>query len=250
MSDVEPVDRLTAIRARTRTARARAGPGTPSAAPPSRRRGRRVAVAVVTTGDDGGDGGHRARRRRPEHAADQSDDAPVVEPPAATTPVYYVGPAPTAGAEFASTATSSPPADPLELLMGTPSDPDYQTLWERGLAASLRVRRHRIVVTVAPEVTGAELLALQQLVYTLQGGHGHDAAGALREPAIDLGDVPLRRARATSSPTSTSATPASATATAGSLHRSRRRHGSSGTIVCRLVDEDDPEVWSGAAAAA
>lgn len=115
-------------------------------------------------------------------SATESTDEETDASTGSTVPVYYVGDTERAGPrlyrEFRRVS-----GDPLEqaaalLTSGDPADPDYRTLFPGGDFQSVAYEAGTIVVTVAddswhtpaPGMTRAEArLAVQQLVYTLQG---------------------------------------------------------------------------------
>jgi hypothetical protein len=158
VEDVEPTDRLVAIRQGTRrTTRRRrswwaAGGGALAVASV-------VAVALVA--------GSPSPQRAAEPAASPS---PVPEPARTTYPVYYVGPGPDGPDAPAAMLYRSyvESASPLAALMATPTDPDYRTLWPAGSLLSYEVQDTDIEVVVSRDAPVTDELARQQLVYTLQ----------------------------------------------------------------------------------
>lgn len=99
--------------------------------------------------------------------------------------IYYVGSTPQGPRlyrEFRPGQSSEEElGDGLALLETTPSDPDYRTYWSDGQLLGARVRDDVIEVEVDPSRTapgGVPLaqreLALQQLIYTVQGVVGGD----------------------------------------------------------------------------
>lgn len=241
--DVEPIDRLVAIRART-SHRSRRGwyavGGAVLAAGAVV-----VALAVVTTGDD--------TDERPDVAASTTTtptpDPPAVVPPDETTPIYYVGAGSDGpdGQKFALYRYFEPAGDPLELLMSTPSDPDYRTLWDEGSLRSYAVEQGRILVEGNPNQDGADQsdLAMQQLVYTLQAYTGTRLPVQVTNPAIRSVPVPRAAPLDVLSHVSIS-DPGERYAYSGSLTARGVGNGFEGTIACRLVGEEGDEVWSGA----
>lgn len=246
VADVEPVDRLTAIRTRTRTARRTrrswyvAGTAGLAAAAVV------VAVAVVTSGDDAGTRPDVATSPTPTDTP--TDDSPVVDPPAETTPVYYVGPGSDGpdGRERALYRYFEPAGDPLELLMSTPSDPDYQTSWEPGSLQSFRVLEDRIVVQGDP--AGTDELAMQQLVYTLQAATNSRLPVQVTNPFIDTEPVDRADPLEVLSHVSIS-DPGERYAYSGSFTARGVGNGYEGTIGCRLVGDGGQTAWSGVALA-
>lgn len=175
VADVEPNDRLGAIRART------SGSGAAT-----RRRWLAVGstalltAAAVTVA---------AIVMRPSDGGVSTPDVPVASDPVASpdqplVPVYYVGPG--------ATGPDAAPAllyryferggTSLDRLMSTPSDPDYRTLWPAGSLISRSEPRGGVIEVTIGDLTlrdrpatmsaaDAEL-AIQQVVYTLQAEAG------------------------------------------------------------------------------
>lgn len=123
---------------------------------------------AATDGTDGTDG--------------SATDAPAPDPRA--IPVYYVGDTPQGDRLFRE-FTQSSGVDPLvaaaaAVTAGDPVDPDYRTSWPSGRFASVEQTADAIVVDVADEAwlgrgdldRAQARLAVQQLVYTLQGAIG------------------------------------------------------------------------------
>lgn len=126
------------------------------------------AVTDATDGTDGTDG--------------SATDDPAPDPRA--IPVYYVGDTPQGDRLFRE-FTQSSGVDPLvaaaaAVTAGDPVDPDYRTSWPSGRFASVEQTADAIVVDVADEAwlgrgdldRAQARLAVQQLVYTLQGAIG------------------------------------------------------------------------------
>lgn len=122
----------------------------------------------ATDGTDGTDG--------------SATDDPAPDPRA--IPVYYVGDTPQGDRLFRE-FTQSSGVDPLvaaaaAVTAGDPVDPDYRTSWPSGRFASVEQTADAIVVDVADEAwlgrgdldRAQARLAVQQLVYTLQGAIG------------------------------------------------------------------------------
>lgn len=177
VADVEPTDRLGAIRRRTRRPvrprwYAAGGVVLATAA---------VVAAVAVLGH--------------ERAPRSVGPAPAVDPtstsdptgPAATTespvPIYYVGATPQGPRlfryfeEVRGGEPNHGTGTVVGLLMATPSDPDYRTLWPLDSLASLELGPDVATVTIRdasvhdrpPGMTADEAaLAVQQVVYTVQ----------------------------------------------------------------------------------
>ncbi|HEX5089169.1 MAG TPA: Gmad2 immunoglobulin-like domain-containing protein [Nocardioides sp.] len=134
-----------------------------------------VAAAVLVTG--GAVAAHQSSGSEPQpagppHAIDRGSSRAVYG-------IYYAGQTPTgtrlyrefrAGQEKEKTL-----ADALDLVEATPTDPDYVTYWSDGQLLGATVTNGVIVVDVDPALTRPGLggpdaeLAIQQLVYTVQG---------------------------------------------------------------------------------
>lgn len=140
VDDVEPTDRLAAIRHQTRSATVRrrgwyAAGGSLLVAAAA------LTVAVVVTGPDGTRAADPATGPGPASPApDPATSAPTVtttDEPGALRAIYYVGAGPDgpdAPPEvlFRSFERGGPGDSALDLLMRAPSDPDYRTLWPAG----------------------------------------------------------------------------------------------------------------------
>ncbi len=156
VADVEPADRLVAIRTATRRRQARRrtwwAAGGASLAVASV-----AALALVVGLDD------------PPRAVEPA--GPVPADPAQTYRVFYVGPGPDgpdAPVEVLYRSTETGPSV-LDVLMSAPSDPDYRTRWPEGSLLSYEViDPDSIYVSVGAEAPLDDALALQQLVFTLQ----------------------------------------------------------------------------------
>lgn len=125
----------------------------------------------------------------PTNGTTATDDPTVSEsatdsPAPKVVPVYYVGDTPQGDRLFRE-FTQSAGVDPLvaaaaAVTAGDPVDPDYRTSWPSGRFASVEQADGAIVVGVDDEAwlqrgdldRGQARLAVQQLVYTLQGAVG------------------------------------------------------------------------------
>ncbi|MEO9323610.1 Gmad2 immunoglobulin-like domain-containing protein [Nocardioides sp. C4-1] len=249
VSDVEPVDRLGQIRARTTRATVR------------RRRGWAVAggaavaaaavvaaVAVVSTGDaPEGDVAGPAPAPAPTRTTTATTDATTHATDAtdAVTAVYYVSQGGSAeGSPEALYRYFEPAGDPLELLMSTPSDPDYQTLWPEGSLLSWEVTDDEIVVGVADvQEPGQGDLALQQLIYTLQAATGTDLP--VRLEGVASGVLERRAPLDVLSHMSIS-DPAEGNVYDAPFTARGVANGYEGNVACQVVTADWTPVWSGA----
>ena len=171
VSDVEPTDRLTQVRAGVRRQRSRrlwlvSGGGAVIAAAATV-----AAVAVVSSPNTS--------------AAPDVSTPPTSATPSATAThamaVYYLGgssDAPKLYREFrAYPESDAAPADALDGLVSSPSDPDYRTLWPVGAFSWAKDSADLITVELADgslhdrptTMSPAEAEAsIQQVVYTLQ----------------------------------------------------------------------------------
>jgi hypothetical protein len=134
-----------------------------------------VAAAVLVTG--GALAAHQSSGSEPQpagppHAIDRGSSRAVYG-------IYYAGQTPT-GTRLYREFRAGPEkdkalADALDLVEATPTDPDYVTYWSDGQLLGATVTDGVIDVDVDPASTGPGLggpdaeLAIQQLVYTLQG---------------------------------------------------------------------------------
>jgi hypothetical protein len=149
----------------------------------TRRRARRrvvcglVAAAVVLTG--GAIAAHQSSGSEPEPVGPPR----AVDPGATRTVygIYYVGSTPTGPRlyrEFrAGPDNQTDLADALSLIESRPSDPDYRSYWSEGQLLGATVEDGVIQVEIDPSLTRRSdvpdgALALQQLIYTVQGVEG------------------------------------------------------------------------------
>ena len=224
VADVEPADRLDEIRRATSQARRTrrtwyAGGGALLAAAALV-----TAFVVMSPGDDG--------------ASD-----PIAKDPGGPVSVYYVGPGPDGPDApdqvlYRYTETGT---DPLSLLMDTPSDPDYRTLWPVGSLLSYRVESSRIAVEVSDNQVVNDDLARQQLIYTL-----HDATdtqlpvepeltGGITIPTKPIAKVPQLDVLSHMSIDE----PAEGQAVTGSFTATGRSNGFEASVACWLYVGDD-----------
>jgi Immunoglobulin-like domain of bacterial spore germination len=194
VSDVQPADRLAAIRAETKGSAmnthrpwllATTGAALAAAA---------VVTAVALTS---GTGAQQAKDPTPGASVSES---PSPTPGTAAVPVYYVGDTPSGPRlyrEFQSVVVGE--ADKLTTAAnlaasGEPLDPDYRTLWGSGITDKVTFEQGQIQLyllddganTLLPGMTPDDAeLAIQQIVYTVQ------AAAQDRAPVLFmLGDAP------------------------------------------------------------
>ena len=177
VADVEPADRLVAVRARARQRRTRrlwvvSGGAVVAAAAT-------VAAVVLAThpgtsaGPEPGPATHVPTATEPTTAPSASERHAVA--------IYYLGGStsqPKLYREFRAYPESVPtPSDALDGLVSGPSDPDYRTLWPSGAFAWVKVGQDLITVSLSDAslrerpVTMSEAEAaasVQQVVYTLQ----------------------------------------------------------------------------------
>ncbi|HWJ10502.1 MAG TPA: Gmad2 immunoglobulin-like domain-containing protein [Nocardioides sp.] len=134
-------------------------------------------ASSATAGPDSTDG--------PDGTGSASGSATATDPPdPRAIPVYYVGDTPQGDRLFRE-FTQSSGVEPLvaaaaAVTTGDPVDPDYRSSWPSGRFASVEQTADAIVVEVDDEAwltrgdldRGRARLAVQQLVYTLQGAIG------------------------------------------------------------------------------
>jgi hypothetical protein len=175
VADVEPADRLAEIRQAVEPTPRRFGwyaaGGSLLAAAAA------VTTIVVVTSQ------HAPKAEDPGPLNPPTSVEPTPAPDLGPVPVYFVGDTPRGerlfrefqllggrGAVVAAQAAT-----------GTPDDPDYRTLWPAGSVAQVEVRDGVIHVTIADEalhdrpasMTPAQAeLAIQQMIYTVQGAEG------------------------------------------------------------------------------
>ncbi|HET6937155.1 MAG TPA: Gmad2 immunoglobulin-like domain-containing protein [Nocardioides sp.] len=136
-----------------------------------------VAAAVLLTG--GALVAHQSSGSEPEPLGPPR----AVDPGASRTVygIYYVGSTPTGPRlyrEFrAGPDNQEDLADALSLIVSRPSDPDYRSYWSEGQLLGATVENGVIQVDVDPSLTHRSDapdggLALQQLIYTVQGVEG------------------------------------------------------------------------------
>jgi hypothetical protein len=192
---VDPADRLVEIRARVgdeaSTGRSRVWWAVGG--------GALVAAATVTVLALGGALGGVDRATTPSPAAPgPATNSPPTAPPSSTEPrdpgavavaVYYVGDTPVGPRlyrEFQATAADDTITDAAQrATAGTPLDPDYRSAWGRDAVASVTYapQQDAFVVRLVPSLATsppdidpeAGELALQSLVYTVQGAAGRMA---------------------------------------------------------------------------
>lgn len=205
VSEVEPGQRLSDIRERTAASPRRVGWYAAGGAVLATAATVAIIAAIGTgndprhtTSDPAGDpsapysGGY-------EPTGPQTTDPSATAPSGSVKPVYYVGSGPD-GPEAPSDVLYryfEPGAPLLDLLMQTPSDPDYRTLWAEGSLVDVSgVEGGVVSVTIADaslhdrpaDMSAREAeLAIEQVVYTVQG--------YLQDPRVavqfKLGDNPV-----------------------------------------------------------
>lgn len=198
VDDVEPTDRLTRIRQETRSnvrrRRTWLAAGGASLAVASV-----VTIALVA----GAPSPQRAQEpaASPSSAPTQKTTAgPSPEPPAieSTYSVFYLGAGPDGPDAPADTLYRASVDSPslAEALTGSPSDPDYRTLWPIGSLGEIADAGDFVLVDLTDEALAerpAEMsteearLALQQIVYTVQAAYDTDAGVLFEMP--DGGDA-------------------------------------------------------------
>ncbi|CAN5477346.1 hypothetical protein BH11ACT8_BH11ACT8_06410 [soil metagenome] len=187
VSDVEPTNRLAAIRRETSQHSNRrwyaVGGASVLAAAASV-----TAVAVLGNGTTprADDPAGPSPSPVPTAPAPTKTAGTAPDPSGSPVAVYYIGAGPD-GADspwavlFREFVTPTETADPVQLLMTRPEDPDYLTEWEPGSLLGSSVEDGVITVTIGASVSldrprgwsGREAeLAVQQVVYTLQAHYG------------------------------------------------------------------------------
>ncbi len=168
VDDIEPADRLDAIRARV------------AASPPRTRRwwyagggaALATAAAVAAFAVLGGPSGSPDRAGS---TATSPSTAATPTPGTTLVPAYFVSDTPR-GPRLFREWDHAVGFDALEgalaLIQRPASDPDYRTLWSHGSLDSAQVRSGTIAVALGAGQVPEDPLALQQLVYTLQGAAG------------------------------------------------------------------------------
>ncbi len=192
---IEPADRLAAIRhqvddhasARHRAWWVAGGGGALVAAA--------AVTAVALTGGLGGverattpDPGAPAPTSATGPPGGSPSPAPSAEPGTVAVPVYYLGDTPMGPRlyrEFQAAAADDPVTDAAQRATGEPRDPDYRSAWGADVVDSVTydaaedafvVRFRPSFATSPPTVDQDESeLALQSLVYTVQGAGGRTA---------------------------------------------------------------------------
>ncbi|CAN5221819.1 hypothetical protein BH09ACT12_BH09ACT12_08450 [soil metagenome] len=188
VDDIEPTDRLAAIREQTRSVGARrrgwyAAGGSLLAAAAA------VTVIVAVTGPEATTGADPAATD-PSTTSATATTSPTTSSTATTTepphtphasgdarPVYYVGPGPDGPDAPASVLyPAQAEGSVLEALLDTPRDPDYRTLWPAGSLLGISDLEAEIVIVAIAEsaterpfgMTDEEAeLALQQVAWTV-----------------------------------------------------------------------------------
>jgi hypothetical protein len=162
VDDIEPVDRIDAIRARTAHSTARAARPWFYAAG-----GTVLATAAAVAAFAVLGGGPPTADEGP---ADHGHEADTV-----LVPAYFIGDTPRGERlfrEFDTVAGSDALQGALDRIQRPPSDPDYVTAWAQGSFDSAQVSGDTIEVEVGSVDVDTSALAAQQLVYTLQGAIG------------------------------------------------------------------------------
>jgi len=209
VSDVEPTDRLAAIRGRTqvtslssrRTWYAAGGGLLATAAA--------VTVIAVVANTAGGP----VDRNDRNGPVDTPTTAEPTTPPASevVVPIYYVGDSPRGPRLFReqrSLASEGSVEAAVTLLESAPLDPDYRTLWSDDSFGEVSVTPDQIDIVLTDaslrerpaDVSKAEAqIAIEQVIRTLQDATGTDAAVQFRygdNPIDQVLDVPTSEALA------------------------------------------------------
>ena len=273
VTDVEPADRLAAIRRRTGpNATRRSHRGGFAIGGAALAAGAAVAVAAVLAAPhDSRDGDVAANPTdSPSSTAPTrgpSDDPPAPTPApteAATTAVYYVGSGPDGpkGASDVLYRYFEPAAAPLDLLTATPSDPDYRTLWPAGSLTEVSAPEVGVVQVTIGDASLHDrpagmsereaALAVEQVVYTMQAFHQDPDLAvqflldgnpidevygvATSEPVISAPEIATLSLMSISDPGEGLSYSSSFTARG-------RASSFEGTVFCRLLDAGGTAAW-------
>ncbi|MBB3043863.1 Gmad2 immunoglobulin-like domain-containing protein [Nocardioides soli] len=179
VADVEPADRLDAIRCRTSSPAQAARPWFRAAALTVV--GTAATVTLVAALGSGpqptGPAEHGGHEEAGHADRPAEDDAATM-----LVPAYFVGASPNGPRlyrEFDRVPAGDPLQGALERIQEPPSDPDYRTLWAVGTGAGLALESATLRDTTIDVELGpidldqaAPELAVQQVVYTLQAAAG------------------------------------------------------------------------------
>ena len=174
VADVEPADRLAAIRARTTSPqRAAARPWWYAAAATGLAAAAAVGAFAVLDGDDAPEPG-------PAHHSHATDPSPTASVTVHSVPAYFIGDTPRGPRLFREfdlrTGTAGLDAAIAEL-QEAPDDPDYRTAWQPGSLTAGEPRGDVYTVELGdaslhdrPAGMSAEeaRLAIEQVIYTVQ----------------------------------------------------------------------------------
>ncbi|MFS3128862.1 Gmad2 immunoglobulin-like domain-containing protein [Nocardioides sp. Bht2] len=189
-AEVEPNDRLEAIRQRTQAPARRYQPWLMGAVGVAAATAAVFGSVTALNGDDDTPNSPLASDPTPEQqrTADGWGEDPGSFVGTHAVPAYYLGEGPRGPVLFREFRRSETPIEGLDqgiaALMETPADPDYRTAWQAGDLHSAAYDGEEITVQVAATVAGdrpSELtpreahLAVQQVVYTLQATVGDRA---------------------------------------------------------------------------
>lgn len=187
VADVEPTDRLEAIRARTAAPAHDARRWWYAAGGVVLATAAAVTAVAVVTSDRPEDPGHHG-----DHGvADSNQTGQVV-------PVYFTLRENGQNGirylfrEFDEVPAGDPVQRALERMQRPPADPDYRTYWEAGSFESAAVEDGVIVVETGSDFVGPphpEGPIAQQLVYTLQGAAGERLPIRLVRDGEQVGDL-------------------------------------------------------------
>ncbi|MBM7519759.1 Gmad2 immunoglobulin-like domain-containing protein [Nocardioides nitrophenolicus] len=204
-------------------------------------------------------------------ATESSSTPPTASPSdqASAVPAYYVGETPQGDRlyrEFLQVAGADRlVATAAAITSGDPVDPDYRTLWPKGRFASVEKTADAIVVALPDDtwVSAGSLkpaqarLAVQQLVYSLQGAAGARLPVRVTldgEPAATLLGVPVGDGLSAAPELDVLALvnvtePAEGTAVSGSFTATGRSSSFEATVAWEIQDADGKVVLEGSAMA-
>lgn len=245
VADVEPADRLDAIRCRTSSPAQAARPWFRAAALTVV--GTAATVTLVAALGSGPQPTGPA-----EHGGHEDHDDATEVPGGlyALLPTYYVGDTPAGPRlfrEFVPAQTDDPLQAAVERIQHAPEDPDYLSVWEPGRLTGAKVVDGVIEVGVADgQLLRVGELALQQVVYTVQATVGEPLP--VRFVWSNGHELPTRAARAIDvlSPVNIS-DPAERTAYTGSMITRGRAATTGDEVHWELADETGGIVRRGGA---
>jgi hypothetical protein len=245
VDDVEPTDRLEAIRARTAAPARAARPWWYAAGGVVLATAATVTVVAVVQGGPSGDGGH--------HDHDVATD-PTVQ--TVLMPAYFLGDTPMGPRlyrEFNQVRANDPLEGALARIQRPASDPDYATAWPHGSFTSAYLGTNDTIKvdlgTADVEGAGAEDLGVQQVVYTLQGTLGRQLPVQFVRDGEPVGAPVDALPQNDVLSLVNISDPAEGMAYSGSIIARGRANSFEATVPWEIQDEDGKQVLSGFATA-